>query len=101
MKYVIYTVILAIVFFSCSPRGYYAIDASKYSEFVLQTTNYALNDNIEYKLERMKNKGEILRFERLDSQNTTHFKIVFSPKDSIKLKSLLMYSEPITDSQFI
>lgn len=92
MNFIISVVILTMLFFSCS-RGHYAIDATKHSEFVLQTTNYELNDNIESKLKSMKDKGNILRFNRLDSQNITYFKIVFPPKDSIKLKSLLMYSE--------
>lgn len=96
MKYIIYSGFLAILFFSCS-RGYYAIDGSKHSQFILQTTNYALNDIVESDLEKMKNKGNILRFERLDSQNVTYFKILFTSKDSIKLKSLLMYAEPTKD----
>lgn len=94
MKYVISTVILAMVFFSCSPRAYYAIDALRHSEFVLQTKNYALNDIVESKLERMKTEGNILKFDRRDNQNITYFKIEFPPKDSIKLKTLLMYAEP-------
>lgn len=101
MKYTISTVILAMIFFSCSPRAYYAIDALRHSEFVLQTKNYALNDIVESKLERMKNEGNILKFDGRDNQNITYFKIVFAPKDSIKLKSLLMYAEPTKDSKVI
>jgi hypothetical protein len=100
MKYVISTVILAMIFFSCL-RGYYTINASKHPVFVLQTTNYGLNDIVESDLERMKNNGNVLKFNRRDSQNVTYFKIEFPSKDSIKLKTLLMYAEPSTDSQFI
>ena len=96
MNYIISTVIVTMFFFSCS-RGYYAIDASKHSEFVLQTTNYALNEIVESDLDKMQAVGNVLKFDRRDSQNVTYFRIVFFPKDSIKLKSLLMYGEPTKD----
>ncbi|MEO8820898.1 MAG: hypothetical protein ABI374_08665 [Ginsengibacter sp.] len=94
MKHIISTVIMGMFFFSCSPREFYAIDAKSHPEFVLQTKNYELNDIVESKLEKMKNDGNVLEFDRRDSQNVTYFKIQFAPKDSIKLKTLLMYGEP-------
>lgn len=82
-------------------RNYYAIDGSKHSEFVLKTKNYNANDFIEAKLEQMKYRGDILNFNRLDRQQITSFKILFSSKDSIKLKSLLLYTSPLNSKKIM
>lgn len=49
----------------------------------------------------MKNNGNVSKFSRRDSQNITYFEIVFPHKDSIKLKTLLMYGEPDKDTRVI